>query len=228
MMTDVRTSANRRINLGVMAGVVGVTLPAASNALVPIWQFPGTSTSGKHLANFIVEHQDALRGVALLDTAGVTFWMIFGGAVWLRLRRASDIDTIATTLFALGLGGLVIMVLSGFTSFFVLTYRAPDPITARILYDVTFGLLAMSGMPTAVALISFAAAVLTTKHLPRHTAGLAIVAAAVHVLLIASLVIPRGVLSLEGPMITAAPALLFAWILATALTLRSPMTRPST
>jgi hypothetical protein len=117
---------------------------------------------------------------------------------------------------------MVLLLMAGFTTCFVLAYRAPDAATARVLYDLTFALLAMSGLPAAVALGAYAAVALRTERLPRRTAELAIVAAAAHVLLLATLVTPRGVLSLEGPSITAVPALLFAWILTTALTLRRP------
>lgn len=221
-MTEATRTEVRRMNVGVIAGVSGFLIPMASNLLVPIWQFPATSASGRHVAHFVIDHQAALRAVAVLDTVGVTLWMIFGGAVWLRLRRASGCDTLATSLFGVAFGGVVLLLLTGFTIFFVLAYRVPDPATARVLYDMTFALLAMSGMPTIVALTAYAAVVLTTKRLPRRTAELAILTAAAHVLVIASLVTPRGILSLEGPLITAMPALLFAWILTTALTLRRP------
>jgi hypothetical protein len=115
-----------------------------------------------------------------------------------------------------------VLLMAGFTCALVLAYRVTDPAIAHLLYDMTFGLLAMSGMPAIVALTAYAAVALTTKRLPRRTAELAILTAAAHLLLLASLVTPRGLLSLEGPLITAMPALLFAWILTTALTLRRP------
>src|SRR4051812_31769145 len=89
----------RRMNVGVIAGVVGFLIPAASNLLVPIWRVPSTSASGSEVARFVIDHQTALRGTVVLDTIGVTLWMVFGGAVWLRLRRASGSDTLATSLF---------------------------------------------------------------------------------------------------------------------------------
>jgi hypothetical protein len=215
-------SERYRFNVGSLAGVLGFLIPAASNALIPIWQFPGTSASGTRVAGFVTQHQDALRGVAVLDTLGVTLWMVFGAAVWIRLRRSSGVDTLATTVFGVAFGGMVVLLWTGFTVFFVLVYRLPDPTTARVLYDLTFALLAMSGMPTAIALTAYAAVVLPSTHLPRHTAGLAIFTAAAHVLLLLSLVTPHGPLSLEGPLITVMPGLLFAWILTVALTLGRP------
>jgi hypothetical protein len=49
--------------------------------------------------------------------------------------------------FLLGFVSFVTLLLAGFTAFFVLVYRgaeAPDP---KLLYDLAFGLLAMSGAP---------------------------------------------------------------------------------
>jgi hypothetical protein len=221
-MTVASRTDIRRINVGVIAGVLGFLLPMASNLLVPIWQMPSTSAPGPEVARFVIDHQAALRATLVLDTVGVTLWMVFGGAVWLRLRRVSASDTLATSLFGVAFNGMVLLLMAGFTSSFVLSYRAPDPATARLLYDLTFALLAMSGMPAIVALGAYAAVVFTTKRLPRRTGDFAILTAAVHVLLLVSLVTPLGILSLEGPLITVAPALLFAWILTTALTLRRP------
>ncbi|SEP15280.1 hypothetical protein [Amycolatopsis saalfeldensis] len=219
-MTAQSRTGIRRINAGVIASVSGVLLPVASNLLVPIWQMPSTSASGPEVARFVVDQQAALRATLALDTAGVTLWLIFGGAAWLRLRRVSASDTLATSLFGVAFSGMVLLLLAGFTSSFVLAYRTPAPATAQLLYDLTFALLAMSGMPAAVALGAYATVVFTTKRLPRPTGDLAILTAAAHILLLVSLVTPRGILSLEGPLITVVPALLFAWILTTAPTLR--------
>ena len=228
MTVEIRTGVSR-INIGVIAGVAGFLVPTASNLLVPIWSLPSTSASGAKVARFVLDHQAAFRGTLVLDVVGVTLWMVFGGAVWLRLRRASGSDTLATSLFGVAFTGMILLLMAGFTTALVLAYRVPSPATANLLYDMTFGLLAMSGMPAIVALTAYASVVLATKRLPRRTAELAILTATGHVLLLASLVTPRGVLSLEGPLITAMPALLFAWILTTALTLRRPdwVTRPA-
>jgi hypothetical protein len=212
----------RRATVGVIAGVSGVLAATASNLLVPIWTMPSTSASGAQVARFVADHQAALRGTLVLDTVGVTLWMVFGGAVWLRLRRASAAETLAPSLFGAAFSAMVVLLMAGFTSAFVLAYRVPDAATAQVLYDMTFALLAMSGMPAVIALTAYASVAVTTRRMPQLTAQLAILGVAAHLLLLASLVTPRGVLSLEGPLITAAPAPLFAWIFITALTLRRP------
>jgi hypothetical protein len=178
------------INVGVIAGVAGFPIPTASNLLVPIWSMPSTSASGAKVARFVLDHQAAFRGTLVLDVVGVTLWMVFGGAVWLRLRRASGSDTLATSLFGVAFTGMILLLMAGFTTALVLAYRVPKPATANLLYDMTFGLLAMSGMPAIVALTAYASVVLATKRLPRRTAELAILTATGHVLLLASLPLP--------------------------------------
>jgi hypothetical protein len=99
----------------------------------------------------------------------------------------------------------------------VLLYREADVSDPRLLYDLAFGLLAMSGAPTAVALGSYAALVYRAGYLPRWTALLALVGATAHVVLLASFVVTDGFFSLEGQVITAIPATLFMWIIGTGI-----------
>ena len=135
----------------------------------------------------------------------------------MRLRKAAGAESLLSACFAFGLVGFVTLLLAGFTSFLVLVYRTPDVSDARLLYDLTFGLLAMSGAPTAIALGSFAALVFRGGDLPRWTAMLAALGAAAHVALLASFVVTDGFFSLEGQVITAIPATLFLWIIGTGI-----------
>jgi hypothetical protein len=114
--------------------------------------------------------------------------------------------------FLVGLVSFVTLLLAGFTSFFVLVYRAgevPDP---RLLNDLAFGLLAIPGVPTALALGSYAAHVFRHSRLPVWSAWLAVVVALAHLLLLASLAVTSGFFSLQGGVTIAIPGLLFAWI----------------
>ncbi len=113
------------------------------------------------------------------------------------------------------------LILAGFTAFDLLVYRSHSAELTALLYDQTVGLLAMSGVPTAVALAAFATAVYQHRILPRSTAHLAAVAAAAHVLLLVAFIAPTGPLSLEGFVVVwAIPFLLFAWIMQTAQGMR--------
>jgi hypothetical protein len=73
----------------------------------------------------------------------------------------------------------------------------------------------MSGIPTALALGSYATLAFRSDSLPLWTALVATVATLAHLLLLASLVVKTGFFSLEGGVTIAIPATLFAWIAGT-------------
>jgi hypothetical protein len=198
-------------------GVFGFALPAMTLVVYPIWSFPQTQTSGTDVALWVATHHDRLVVTQLLNTVGVTLWFAFGAAVWTYLRDRLPVRSALPACFAASFIGCVLLLLSGFTAFDLLLYRQHSAEMSTLLYDLTFGLLAMSGMPTIVALGSFAVAVYVHRALPRYTAHLAIAAAAIHPLLLAAFIVKDGPLSLQGLSITAMPAFLFAWILGTAL-----------
>ena len=204
---------------GGLAGIVGIGVPAVGLAVLPIWDFPATADTGARVAAFAAGNRAALQVTMALNTAGVTLWLVFGAAVWVRLRAELPPDSVLPGCVAVGATGFVTLLLAGFTSFDVLVYRHPGAAESQVLYDLTFGLLAMSGMPTAVATAAFATAVYRYRALPRVTGHLAAVTAVVHVLLLLSLVVPSGALSLEGLSITVVPAFLWAWILCTGVVL---------
>lgn len=199
------------------SGTLGVLLPALTLLAYPIWSFPGTRTPPIEVARWAMAHHDRLVATMLLFTIGVTLWFVFGAAVWAYLRDRLPMRSILPTCFAVGFIGCVTLLLSAFTAFDLLLYRRRSADVAELLYDLTFGLMAMSGLPTILALGAFAVAVYTRQALPRYTGHLALAAAMVHPLLLLSFVVRSGPLSLEGFPITAMPALLFVWILGTAL-----------
>jgi hypothetical protein len=211
-----------RLTLGAVAGVAGALVPVVGLVVLPIWDFPATTASASQIAHFVQAHRSALQAVMVLNTIGVSLWSVFGAAVWVRLRQAAHADSALPACFAVGLIGFVTLLMAGFTAFDVLVYRGSVGLEAQVLYDLTFGLLAMSGMPTAVALAAFAVLVVREGVLPGATAGLAAVTAAAHVVLLLSFVIRRGFFSLEGPVITVIPGLLFAWIFVTGIAMLRP------
>jgi hypothetical protein len=199
------------------SGVTGFALPALTLAVYPIWSYPQTQTSGAEVALWAANHHGQLVTTQLLNTVGVTLWFVFGAGLWIYLRDRLPMRSSLPACFAASFFGCVILLLSGFTAFNLLLYRERPAEPSILLYDLTFGLLAMSGMPTVVALGAFAAAVYRHRVLPRYTGHLALAAATVHPLLLVSFIVEDGRLSLEGLSITAMPAFLFAWILGTAL-----------
>lgn len=216
-MTELGIRAYRGAIYGGALGVAGIAVPAVGVAILPIWDFPATSATGAEIAAFVGRHQGALQATMLFYTLGVALWLAFGAAVWAQLQDRAQPGSTIPAAFAAGLVGFVVLLLAGFTAFDILVYRHPSPAQARLLYDLTFGLLAMSGMPTALALCAYAVGVYRHRWLPRHTADLAAVTAAAHLLLLLSFIVGSGFFSLEGAVTTVIPAPLWAWILFTGI-----------
>lgn len=202
------------------AGTLGVLIPAVAIPIYPIWFFPSTQTSGAEIALWASAHHDRLVVTQLLYTVGVGLWLVFGAAVWTHLRNRLPTGSPLAAGFGVGFVGLVTLVLGGFTVFGVQLYRPRSPELSSLLYDLAFGMLAMSGVPTAVALGCFAIAVYRHHVMRRSTAHIAAVAAVAHVFLLIALIAPTGPLSLQGFLVVwGIPLLLFAWIGHTARTI---------
>ena len=167
---DPTTTASMR--LAGAAGLLGCALGVAGGIVVDLFDAPATTASAAEIVESVKGDRTALLVGMLLSTAAVSLWLVFGAGVWLRLRRASGPESLASACFAFGFVGFVTLLLAGFTVFFVLVYRDADVGDPRLLYDLTFGLLAMSGAPTAIALGSYAALVFRSTALPRWTAWL--------------------------------------------------------
>ncbi|WP_375490277.1 hypothetical protein [uncultured Jatrophihabitans sp.] len=208
-----------------VAGLAALTSIASATiglAILPIWDFPATGATSTALTAFLVDHRARLQLMMLMYTLGVTLWLLFGTAAAAHLRQVvgrTDGNAALVRCFAAGISGFVVLLLAGFTAFDVLVYRAPHVPDPGLLYDLGFGLLAMSGMPTALGLGAYALLVHRTGALPRPTIYLAAVTAAAHVVLLLSFIVPSGFFSLEGLVIAAIPALLWAWIVQAGLAL---------
>lgn len=210
------TTADRDMKLAGAAGILSIVLAAIGFVIQPLWDIPATGSTAAEFARFAAAHDGALAAELVLDLIAVTLWLEFGAGVWTRLRR----DRYLSACFAFGLVAFVTLLLAGFLVALIGTYRPEYDSASRIFTDVTFGLLAMSGAPTALALGAAAAFTLRRDDdglLPRWTGYLAAIGAAAHVVLLASLVVTDGPFSLEGQVITAIPATLFAWILGTSI-----------
>jgi hypothetical protein len=112
-----------------------------------------------------------------------------------------------------------VLIFAAFATAGVMSYRPQQPAFAVSLADMTFGLLALSGIPTAVCLGAYAAVVLRYRCLPAWTGWLALLAVDAHILIAASFVSHGSFLSLESSVIVWVPATFFAWILATSAVL---------
>jgi hypothetical protein len=195
-----------------LAGLLSIALGIVALPIDQMWTFPATNATAGEVAAFTRENRPELLVAMVLNTIAVGLWLVFGAGVWLRLRQVAGDESILPACFLAGLAGFVTLLLAGFTVFFLLVYLAPAAPEPRLLYDLSFALLAMSGIPTALALGSYATLAFQSDSLPRWTASLATVAALAHLLLLASLAIRSGFFSLDGGVTIAIPATLFAWI----------------
>lgn len=214
--------STRATKLAGLAGVLSITLGLAALPIDQMWTFPATGATAAEIAGFVHAHRSALLAAMVLTTAAVGLWLIFGIGVWLWLRETTGSESILSACFLVGLVSFVTLLFAGFTVFFVLAYRAGEVSDPRLLYDLSFGLLAMSGAPTALALSSYTAQVFRDGRLPAWTALLSAIAAFAHIVLLASLVITTGFFSLQGGVTIAIPATLFAWITGTSIVLLRP------
>lgn len=211
-----RSIFSRDTSLAAWAGIAGIAIPMVGLVVMPIWSFPGSNATASQIAAFMAQHRSALQLMMVLYTIGVTLWLVFGTALAARMRASVPSESVLPNLVAAGTIGLVTLLLAGFTSFDLLVYR-PRGTQARLLYDLSFGLLAMSGLPTAIALSAYAVAVRRYRFLRNSTGYLAALGAAAHLLLLLSFIAATGFFSLEGLVIAVIPATLWIWILHTAI-----------
>ena len=149
-----------------------------------------------------------------------------GQATAARERRSTSARSALRFPRLAGLAGLAsfdLIIIAAFVPGYMLSYRTQPSVIAGPLADLGFGLLALSGLPTALCLASYATLVRRLRCLPPWTAWLAGAGALAHVLIAASFVSHGGFLSLESSVIVWVPATFFAWIFATsAALLRKP------
>jgi hypothetical protein len=185
----------------------------------PLWSAPGTHSSAARAAAYAHEHQTREIASLFIYTLGMGSFLCFAAGLWSRLRQIEPAPYPLSGAFALGAVGLVVLVLAGFATGGVLTYRLQGTEAAGVLADTTFALLALSGMPTAVCLGAYALLVFRYGSLARWTAWIAMLGADAHVLVTASFMSHDSFLSLEGSVRVWVPATFFAWILAASLAL---------
>jgi hypothetical protein len=195
-----------------LAALIAIAVAVGVTAFAPLWLFPSTTTSGVTLTRYLADHRGSIEAMMVGYTLAITLWLVFGAGVLVRLRSASVPTSICPAAFAVGLGGFVTLLLAGFTVFDVAVYRTSGPAETKLLYDLAFGLLAMSGLPTALALTAYATAVYRWHFFPRRSAHLAVLTAVAHALLLLSFIVHNGFFSLEGLDIVVIPALLWVWI----------------
>lgn len=196
----------------------------------PLWNAPGEKASATHVAAYLQANHGRTIASLFIFSLAMGLFLCFGAGLWSWLRQFEPAPQPLSAIFAFGVVALIVLILAAFASAAVMSYRPQQPTLAVTLSDLTFGLLALSGIPTAVCLAAYAALVLRYRFLAGWTGWLAILAVDMHVLIAASFMAHGSFLSLEGAVIAVVPATFFAWILATSLVLlvgSKPITRMS-
>ena len=213
-------------------GIVSFVLIVAAAAIArPLWDSPSSTASAASVAAYT--HAARGRTLASLFIYGLALglFLCFAAGLWAWFREVEPEPQLLSAVFAFGAVALAVLILAAFAIGGVLTYREQAPAIAQSLRDLTFGLLALSGIPTAVCLGAYAELVLRRRCLPAWTAWLAALGVAAHVFIAASFLSHGQLLSVEGSVIWLVPGTFFAWILATSLALlgtRVPAPRAST
>jgi hypothetical protein len=215
--TQTEHTTTDAIKLTSLAGLVSIPLGIAGVLVDRMWTFPAADATATQISGFVTAHRPALLIAMSLTAATVGLWLVFGVGVWQRLRENERREHILSSCFLVAFASFVTLLLAGFTGFFLLVYSAPVALDPRLLYELAFALLAMSGLPTALALSAYTLHTYRTRFMPRWTAELAVVGAVAHMLLLASFVVRSGFFSLAGGVTILIPATLFTWITGTAL-----------
>jgi hypothetical protein len=203
-----------------LAGVASfVLIVVAALVAPPLWNAPDTTASAAEIAAYTQQDRGRTIASLFIYSLGMGLFLCFTAGLSAWLRQSEPGSQPLTTTFAFGAVALVALVLAGFVTAGVGTYRPQQPAVAQALYDLTFGLLAVSGIPTAVCLGAYAALVLPGRRLPDWTGWLALVGVLAHVLIAASFIDRSGFLSLEGDVVIWVPGTFFAWIFATSVAL---------
>ena len=185
----------------------------------PLWNAPGTSASAAHVAAYLQANHGRTIASLYIYSLAMGLFLCFTGGLWSWLRQTEPAPQPLSAVFAFGAIAVVVLSLAAFATAGVMSYRPQQPVFAASLSDMTFGLLALSGIPTAVCLGAYAALILRHRCLPAWTGWLALLAVDAHILIAASFVSHGSFLSLESSVIIWVPATFFAWILATSVVL---------
>jgi hypothetical protein len=192
---------------------------AAAFVAPPLWNAPGTNASATRVAAYLQANHGPTIASLYIYSLAMGLFLCFTGGLWSWLRQTERAPQLLSSGFAFGAIALSVLIFAAFATAGVMSYRPQQPAFAASLSDMTFGLLALSGIPTAVCLGAYAALVLRHRCLPAWTGWLAVLAVDAHILIGASFVSHGSFLSLESSVIVWVPATFFAWILATSVAL---------
>lgn len=214
-------SAGGRMRTAALCGLASFALIMISAFVLarPLWNAPATGAPPGAIAAYV--HQAHGREVSslLVYAVGIGLFLCFAAGLWRWLSAIESAPATMSGVFAFGTLALAVLILVAFAVAEVMIYRPVSPAIAQTLRDLTFGLLALSGIPSAVCMGAYASLVLRHGALARWTGWLALMGVLAHLLISVSFLDHGGLLSLEGPLIVLVPGTFFAWIFAASLAL---------
>jgi hypothetical protein len=182
----------------------------------PLWNAPPTLSSAETVAVYTGRNATRITLSLFLFSLAMGLFICFAAGLWSWFRQQEPAPKTFSSILGLAGIALAVLILAGFVPIDLLGYRSEPASIAGLLADLTFGLLAVSGLPTAAFLGAYTALVLRLRCLPMWTAYIAGSGAIAHVLIAASFLSHGSFLSLESGVIIWVPATFFVWILATA------------
>lgn len=205
-------SSTRLIGLAGLATFTLIVIAALVSP--PLWDAPGTNSTGSAVAAFTLHGATRITASLFVYSLAMGLFLCFIAGLWSWFRERDAGSHALSSIFGLSGVALVVLILAGLVPMYLLGYRHEPSSIAGLLADLTFGLLALSGIPTAVCLATYAGLVIRDGGLPRWTACIAVISAIAHVLIAASFLSHGELLSLESEVIVWVPATFFIWILA--------------
>jgi len=202
-----------------LAGVTSFILIVVAAALLPFWTALHTTDSPEAFARYAQDQRSQIIAAMFLYSLGFGLFLLLAGALWAQLHRAGPGAQWLAAVFGFAAVAMSTMILAAFVPACVFAYRSHSPELAQTLWDLGFGMLALSGVPTAICMSAYATVVLCYRALPPWTGWVAAVGVVPHLFIAGSFMNHKGFLSVEGDVTLWVPITLFAWILAASIAL---------
>lgn len=221
-MLQENESRQRWIRVIGLLGLIGFALIVTAAVILPFWTGIHTNDAAESFARYARDQQNRILVAMFLYSLAFGLFLVLSGVVWIEIRRANSATDWVGAVFGIAAAAMSTMILVAFVPACVSAYRSHSPEISRMLFDLSFGALAFSGIPTAVCMAAYAVATLCFTTLPRWTGWVAAMGAIPHLVIAGSFLVKDGFFSLEGDVILWVPVTLFGWILAASTALLSP------
>ena len=180
--------------LGAASGIVAAILFGVSFVIFLVndpADVPDVLHAGDY-AEFVREHQEALKVQVLLNSLGIVLFLWFLGSLWSRLRAAEGGPARVSAIASAGGIAGAVAVLMGFV-FEASATIAPTTIDVTTLYVMATMSIGLGAAAFTVFFLAVARVILDTRVLPLVIGGLAIVAGVASALGFVSIFADEGV-----------------------------------